>query len=253
MPKTGGTTIHNDLHETFGVSYLRSTLNRGRGGHEFLTDEELRQQLAPMARGMSVVSGHLLRFPVPLDDTDVAYTTVVRDPFDWALSHYFHARRRAWIDGDTPFDVYLTNHFGLGNYQALHFSTSGRAVDAMAALDQFALVGVTDELHAYREMLATLVRTELGAPMRVVERVDNAAPNRTRTALDLSAREQRVVLDVLGEDVKLYHYARSRFRQQQRRVRRHGRQASITWAGHVTASDEAQEPSEFRRTSVARR
>ena len=34
VPKTGGTTIHNDLHDTFGVSYLRSTLNRGRGGHD---------------------------------------------------------------------------------------------------------------------------------------------------------------------------------------------------------------------------
>ena len=170
VPKTGGTTIHNDLHETFGVSYLRSTLNRGRGGHEFLSEEELQQHLAPPARGMSAVSGHLLRVPVPLDDPDIAYTTVLRDPFDWALSHYFHARRKSWVGSDVSFGAYITGHFGLGNYQTLHFAASGRAADAIAVLDQFVLVGVTDELQAYRDMLATFVGAELGTPMRVAAR-----------------------------------------------------------------------------------
>lgn len=221
VPKTGGTTIHNDLHDTFGVSYLRSTLNRGRGGHEFLTEGELRDQLFPLARGMSAVSGHLLRFPVPLEDPDVAYTTVIRDPFDWALSHYFHARRKGWIAAETSLESYLTQDYGLGNYQTLHFASSGRAVDAIDALEQFALVGITDELHAYREMLAAFVTDEMGVPMVVAERADNVAPNRTRRTLDLHAREQRVVLEVLGEDVKLYHYARARF-QQQREAGRSG-------------------------------
>ena len=43
------------------------------------------------------------------------------------------------------------------------------------------------------------VADEMGVPMVVGERADNVAPNRTRRALDLRAREQRVVLEVLGE------------------------------------------------------
>ena len=54
---------------------------------------------------------------------------------------------------------------------------------------------------------------KMGVPMVVAERADNVAPNRTRRALDLTPREQHVVLDVLGEDVKLYHYASHRARQ----------------------------------------
>lgn len=219
VPKTGGTTIHHDLRETFGVSYLRSTLNRARGGHEFLTADELERHLAPAASGMLAISGHLLRCPVPLQDPEVVYTTVVRDPFDWALSHYFHARRKAWIPSDASFETYLTDHYGLGNYQTLHFAPTGRAVDAIPVLERFAVVGVTDQLRRYRQMLAAFVTEEMGVPMTIGERTDNVAPNRTRTPLDLHAHEQRVVLEVLGEDVKLYHYARMLFlRQWQKRA-----------------------------------
>jgi len=162
---------------------------------------------------MMAVSGHLLRHPVRLEDDHIACTTVVRNPYDWALSHYFHALRRAWIPSDASFEVYLTKYYGLGNYQTQHFAESGRAVDAIDALADFVLVGVTDQLQAYREHLAAFIQREMGHRMVVRERASNVAPNRTRNALELSTREQRVLLDVLGEDVKLYHYASQRARQ----------------------------------------
>ena len=213
VPKTGGTTIHNDLRDALGRIYLRSTLNRGRGGHEFLTEADVRAHLAPMAKDMAAVSGHLFRFPVPIEGARVAHTTVLRDPFDWALSHYFHACRRQWIATRVSFESYLTEHYGLGNYQTLHFAACGRAANAVETLRQCVLVGVTDQLDAYREMLASFVANNLGATMEVGHRADNVAPNRNRGALQLTAREQRAVIDVLGEDIKLYHYARARFQQ----------------------------------------
>ena len=78
-------------------------------------------------------------------------------------------------------------------------------------------MGVTDQLHSYRALLASFVEREMGLPMRICQRAENVASNRTRTALQLTAREQRIVLDVLGEDVKLYHYASARHRQDTRR------------------------------------
>mgnify|MGYP003350480614 CR=1 FL=1 len=63
----------------------------------------------------------------------------------------------------------------------------------------------------------------------------------------LTPREQHVVLDVLGEDVKLYHYARSRFRQQQL-ARGRGRHASIARTPLTTRSASHDSRADVRHT-----
>ena len=210
VPKTGGMTIDDVLRKNFGAAYVRTTFNRQRGGLDFLTPQDMERDLVPLLKDARAVSGHLLRPPVIVPDARALYVTMIRDPFSWALSHYFHSKRRKWIPADTTLEAYLTQHYGMPNYQTHHFASSGLASDAVSVLDGFMVVGVTDMVPQFLQLLRARLKHEMGLAIRTRHGRVNAASNRSRTPQDLTGLEVRKIIELFGEDLKLYHYARHR-------------------------------------------
>jgi hypothetical protein len=211
VPKTGGMTIHGILRETFGRSYKRTKFHRNRAGHEFLTPEDVQRDLVPILSKMDAISGHLLRPEIEIPDATILYATTLRDPFSWALSHYFHAKRENWIPPDATFRTYMNDYYTLPNFQTYHFASSGLAIDAIPVLERFMAVGVTDMIPQFLHLLRIRLKREMQKSIRIRYRRVNAARNRSMTPLDLTDLEMNQIVEKFGEDLKLYHYARYRF------------------------------------------
>lgn len=211
VPKTGGLTVHELLRESFGAAYVRTSFNRRRGGTDFLTPAEVQRDLVPLVAQARAFSGHLLRPPIQLLDRETLYATLVRDPFSWAVSHYLHSLRRKWVPPATTFRAYMRDHYGMPNLQTFHFAESGLAADAIPVLEQFTAVGATDMLFQFLNLLRIKLRSEMGVSFRARYARVNAAPHRSMTVADLTAPEISAIIETLGEDLKLYHYARHRF------------------------------------------
>jgi hypothetical protein len=210
VPKTGGMTIHGILRETFGRSYKRTKFHRHRAGHEFLTPEDVQRDLVPMLSNLQAISGHLLRPPIQVPNANVLYATILRDPFSWALSHYFHAKRQNWIPQDATFHTYMNDYYTLPNFQTYHFAASGLATDAIPVLERFMAVGVTDMIPEFLHVLRIRLKREMQKSIRIRHHRVNAARNRSLTPLDLTDMEMKQTVEKFGEDLKLYHYARYR-------------------------------------------
>jgi hypothetical protein len=204
-------TVHETLRDSFGTDYVRSTLNRQRGGHEFLTSDDVEQSLVPLLGNARAVSGHLFRPPICVPDAQTLYATTLRHPFEWAVSHYLHSKRRRWVPADTTLDAYLAHHYSLPNYQTHHFAASGLATDAIAVLEDFLAVGVTDMTGPFLTLLGARLQSEMGVSLRPPHRRVNATPVVRPKPSDLTGNQIRTIVDMLGEDLKLYQYARHRF------------------------------------------
>ena len=211
VPKTGGMTVHEILRDTFGREYVRSRFNKQRAGDEFLTSDDVRQSLVPLLTNARAVSGHLFRPPIDVPNAQTLYATTLRHPFEWILSHYSHAKRRQWIPADTTLDDYLDHHYGMPNFQTRHFASSGLATDAIVVLESFLAVGVTDMTARFVGLLGLRLRSEMGVSLRLRHHRVNVAPGTRLNASDLTGRQVRTIVDNLGEDLKLYQYARHRF------------------------------------------
>ncbi|MFZ5483253.1 MAG: Wzt carbohydrate-binding domain-containing protein [Pseudomonadota bacterium] len=225
LPKTGGTTVYQVLKASLGDAAVTNQLS--------LPHSELVSRYA----WKTLISAHTRFQPGDEFDPGRYYFTVLREPLDRALSHYWFRRGFSFDPGWRDVQVAKSRSFSqlvhsddpeamalVANVQAHHYASMLLKYEALLdderlfqaakeAMDRYDLVGVNEDLG---DMLLVL-----GADCGI--RIGNDIPrlNRTRArshADALSAEDRRQFARLNEVDLELYEYARNRFRAHRRRV-----------------------------------
>lgn len=246
IPKTGGTAIRHYLAAQLGEQNVTPCI----------FDSRLNDALARW-HDMTAISGHFSLHQGDKLPRDRSSITVLRDPIERFLSHYFfnksdHADRlrNAKIHA-LDLDAYLENLssselesiacqiemlYPLGTSARCELSPSEKLDASLKALDQFELVGLQNELDDFTSMLDAQFSWRpgtLGFKNVTSQRLD---------ASSLSQEQRRKLMRSLEGEFELYQSARDRFRKLRRDFIR--RSAGVT----VT---EASEPVEQASASTA--
>lgn len=223
LPKTGGTTVYQ---------MLKTALGEGSA-----TDQiELAYREAMSRYGSKqLISCHTTFTEGDVFDPDRYYLTLLREPLDRALSHYWYRRGfdydHGWADviisKKHSFDqmLYSTDPKVLqlvSNVQATHYagifiettSDESELLDAAKrALDCFNLVGLNEDMEDFLLVFGAECGVRIGNNIPKL----NVTKNR-KSISDLSADAERRFKKLNAVDIELYHYAQTLFRQHRRRV-----------------------------------
>jgi hypothetical protein len=218
IPRTAGTSVKAALASALGQS---GEIAEPSCAHHTL--------LELAGRTRRFVASHLWFYPGETLSGDFLYATVLREPVDRFLSQYFFyrahrdaVRRRTITDPDVvaaveqDFDEYVADPARARSYtnvQARHFAwrmcEAPEALDdkslldaAIAALEEYDLVGVSDEAQAFVDEYCD----RLSVPRQALARL-NAAPARERR-LSAAAAERLWAANMV--DSALYAWARGR-------------------------------------------
>jgi hypothetical protein len=211
IPKTAGMSLRADLAQVFGARLLADYAD----WPESTTPESMahneRNRAAMVADAGAIgerydaIHGHFLArkyagvFPV------TALVTMVRDPYQHAISTYEHATRdsvsphpdhRAFKEAQMTI-VDLIDAFP--NHQALYV----RGVP----LEDFAMIGVTEQ---YQRSVA-LFEALFGIPMPRTTVPHNANPTKHAAEYEVAPEVRRAVERSRAEDIALYRRACERF------------------------------------------
>ncbi|MFC4302199.1 sulfotransferase family 2 domain-containing protein [Cohnella boryungensis] len=218
IPKTAGSSIHQILYRQYDG---RLGVVAGQGPDEW---DEL---LSVPDHGLDCVFGHygygLHRCSVRPHE----YTTMVRDPIEAMLSYYFYiaAQPSHWL---YPYaaELTMTQFFDMPNeildlffrdYQSAFIvgRRPASAQEAIRALQaHFPLVGITE---LYHESVYLMKRRYGWGAVEVFH--VNATPNRpTREQIDPEALDR--IKRLIGIDIRLYRFARTRLIQELRQLPR---------------------------------
>lgn len=220
LPKTGGMALQAFLVEQLGPARVSPTL----GGIK-LTDALLQWQ------DIQAISGH---FAARQGDTlpcDRLCMTVLRDPIERFISEFSYnkhdvddllldARRfthnldeyceslaHAPVESSS---VQLGMLYPLGTDVQTRLTTDEKLSAARRALDQFELVGVTEELDDFAAMLTAA----MGWPHRPLNLVN--ATSKRMAVESLSTTQRAAIQHLIEPEIELYHHALSRFRLNRR-------------------------------------
>lgn len=220
LPKTGGMALQAFLVEQLGAEHVSPPL----GGIK-LADALLQW------RDISAISGH---FAARQGDTlprDRLCVTVLRDPFERFVSEFSYNKHD--VD-DLLLDAKRFTHnldeyceslahapvetkavqlgmlYPLGTDVQTRLTSEDMLLAAHRALDQFELVGVTEELDDFAAMLSVA----MGWPDKPLRLVNTTSK---RIALEsLSTAQRAAVQRLIEPEVELYQWALSRFRRDRR-------------------------------------
>lgn len=220
IPKTAGTTLHNILHRHYPKQQQLET-------NVFIHRNELENFSPEERKNFRLVRGH---FPFGLHTLlggrPFEYLTMVREPVDRCVSHYYYIknRRQKGKQGAKPMNATLaelcTNgeflfvdnlqvRFLSGNMDVPFGSVTEEMLDAaIANLDKhFPVYGVQEEFDAFVLLLAERYNFRLPyyRPQRVSANREKVSelPAETRAAL-----EKRNAFDI-----RLYHHVKKKFEQ----------------------------------------
>jgi hypothetical protein len=211
IPKTAGTSFKNDLAQVFGGRLLadygdwpESTTREGAVHNErcradMLADVERIGGQYDAIHGHFVARKYASVFPV------TALVTVVRDPYQQAVSTYEHAARVS--DSPHPcFRLFKEARMTLidfieafPNHQALYFGGM--------ALEDFAMIGVTERYQRSAALFEAIFGIKM--PRETVRR--NVNPTKHGAEYQIAPEVRRAVERSRAEDIALYRHARERF------------------------------------------
>ena len=220
IPKTGGTT-------------LREVLKRAYGGDELFLpdtpatrfDRDLEALPSARRRRLRCVGGHLFYGTHAKLPSSARYATVLRDPVDRVVSHYYYIRRRPdaglyQLANELSLDEFVRRPFRpLDNAQVRFVSGVGYRPEAGACgpkelaaakdhLDGFIAVGLTERFDESLEMFSRVFgwAKMVAAPRNVSEE---------RPALDAIDPDTIAYIRQANElDADLYEHARRLFERQ---------------------------------------
>jgi hypothetical protein len=227
LPKTAGMALHAYLVDQLGSSRVSPTL----GGLKL--SEALLQW-----PDVAAISGHFVAQQGDALPSNRFCITALRNPIDRLISSFYYNKhdlndllldsRRFTLSMDdyiqtlagAPVEesaIQLGMLYPLGTDSQVRLTTDEKLVAAIKALDQFDLVGVTEELDDFVVMLGAA----MGWPGRSLERVNVTS---RRVAMDaLTAAQRTVIQHLLEPEIVLYEHAQARFRRERR-----------TWIGRTS-------------------
>jgi hypothetical protein len=211
IPKTAGKSFQSDLEQAFGARLLadygdwpESTTPEAMAHNErrraaMLAEAESLGERYDAIHGHFVASKYAGVFPV------TALVTIVRDPYQHAVSTYEHARRSP----DIPHPGFrLFKEAGMTlvdfieafpNHQALYLGGM--------SLDDLAMIGLTER---YGQSVA-LFEAMFGVTIPRTKVRRNANPSKQGPEYQIAPEVRRAVDRSRAEDVALYRRARERF------------------------------------------
>lgn len=223
LPKTGGTTFYQ---------MLKTALGEGSA-----TDQiEISYQEAMSRYGSKrLISCHTTFAEGDVFDPDRYYLTLLREPLDRALSHYWYRRGFDYDHGWSDVIISKNHSFEqmlystdpqvlklVSNVQATHYAkifveTTSDETElfdaAKRALDGFNLVGLNEDMEDFLLVFGADCGVRIGSNIPRL----NVTKSRERIS-DLSADAERHFRKLNVVDTELYHYAQTLFRQHRRRV-----------------------------------
>lgn len=225
IPKTGGTSIHKFISEKYGADSVSENLD----------SENYSTAVSALSR-YSAIIGHFWFRPGESLDPSLLNLTVLRDPIDRILSHFYFFRRlaptihpsaperhmdlRTFAFSDSPSVIGTTVNLqtrllaplGLSP-TTLNPSDNELLLAAQRAVDAFDLVGIFSELEDTAVCIAYLTRVSPGTDFPR-ENVSFGRP-----AIGDISDEVRKRLESQNElDRELYSYAARRFLQRRRQL-----------------------------------
>lgn len=212
VPKSGGTSLSHTLRARYALSYFKLSEEAARAAGRDLSLGEwmrLKQRVVAYhaADGVHFVQGH-----VPVDrnflDNDAAgykLITLLRNPVDRVISHYFFDRKLRSMTPDNFLDSprgYVETHvlghfFGELDWDAP--SNPAAAADrAIATLERFAVVGILSAPEAFYGDLKSEVGLNLKLPKR------NVGKERTEDVFspEIIAR----IEEMCAEDIRIFEH-----------------------------------------------
>lgn len=220
LPKTGGMALQAFLVEQLGAAQVSPAL----GGIK-LTDALLQWQ------DIQAITGHFAAKQGDILPRDRLCMTVLRDPierfvsefsynkhdvddllldakrFTHNLDEYCESLARAPVETSS---VQLGMLYPLGTDVQTRLTTEEKLSAARGALDQFELVGVTEELDDFAAML-TAVMDWPYKPLSLVN-----ATSKRMAVENLSTAQRAMIQRLIEPEAELYHHALSRFRRDRR-------------------------------------
>ena len=234
IPKTAGTTLNAIIAHRYASGEIHEIMMRGMSlivsgemtrARPLVSRSKLRRLQAALERGLRVINGHFDMSLAPLLPAGAQYVTIVRDPIDRAVSHYYHYRRLTtdpvhplalrstltqWVGAsglaemDNGQTRRLAGEMGLP-VGAVSSHTLDRAKANLA--QRFAVVGLTERFEEFQVLLHRKFNWPyLRYPTR---NVGNKRPART----EMSAEALRVIEKCNRYDLELYRFAAELFGQ----------------------------------------
>ncbi|MGF6661615.1 hypothetical protein QF000_003260 [Paraburkholderia atlantica] len=225
IPKTGGTSIHRIFERLVGVENCT----------EQIKSMQHSKALVAYAK-YQIVSGHLWFAPGEKLIGERVNITMLRDPLDRALSHYFFSKNdigsslggsliesrlelEHYIESGNPSILSAISNFQTKLLAPIGVSRSGEQSEegllkaAMVAIDSFDAVGVYEDF----DDSVNLLLQRCGVPPVV------SAPRERRTSTrlmvsDLSFDLRRKLQSLNQLDLELYQYAKSEFSKHRSRL-----------------------------------
>jgi hypothetical protein len=219
IPKTAGTSFHYDLAQVFGARLLDDygdwpeTTTREAAAHKERRRAEMLADVETIVERYDAIHGHFVArkyagvFPV------TSLVTMVRDPYQHAVSTYEHAARET--DSPHPsFRVFKEARMTLldfieafPNHQSLYFGGM--------SLEDFAMIGVSER---YEQSIA-LFETIFGITLPRARVRQNVNPAKSAAEYPITPEVRRAVERNRAEDIALYRHACESFAK---RCSKHG-------------------------------
>jgi hypothetical protein len=211
--KTAGTTIRHVIYRQYGRRRTRHLRNY------FVHAEDSRGMTQSLATNppadLRVAHGHVLFWPDVRWPAGTQFFTLLRDPIERAISHYFWLRERSekfrktfeQAVSDGSIHDNLQTRVLAASMPPFRQTTEGDLEQAIASLDRFAVVGITEQ---FDESLVLMTRTFGWRRMFV----SNANVTRGRKPREEIAPEELEVAEHYNAlDLELYRRARERFEE----------------------------------------
>jgi len=222
IPKTAGRSFHHVLAARFGDRLLDDngdfpeSMTAESVAHRRETRARVIAEAGSIAQRYDAIHGHFTADKYAGIFPDGRFTTMMRDPYQQAISTFAHARRLK-----TPT---LSDHPELRKFRDEQMSL----IDLIAAypnhqtmyfggldLEEFAMVGISER---YDDSLALFERIFDQSLPRATER-KNVNPAKTEPAYDVPDEVRRAVDAHRARDLEWYRRACERFARQLREYR----------------------------------
>jgi Sulfotransferase family len=211
IPKTAGTSFQADLLHVFGARLLSDYDDWPENRTPEAAAHDARNRAGVLADAESLgerydaIHGHFAARKYAGIFASTALVTIVRDPYQHAVSAYEHAMRHLSVPHPTM-DIIREARMSIldfieafPNHQALYVGEM--------PVEDFAMIGVTER---YQRSVA-LFETMFGIPMPRAKSPQNVNQTKHGAEYDITPEVRRAVDRYRSDDIALYRRARERF------------------------------------------